>query len=188
MHLMSPDLGASLEPITAARILPEYTDVQILVSDGLSAEAVHYNLGNLLPVVMDGVQAYGWATGAPMLTRYGRVKLAEPLAERLQARLIIYLIGERPGGDAVAARSLSAYLAYRLDPTPQEAAAAFSHNPAIRFEYTVISNIGSQGLPAVEAGSLIVERVAQILKYQAAGNRLESILEQTSHGLSRTPA
>jgi len=41
----------------------------------------------------------------------------------------------------------------------------------------VISNIYSGGLPAVEAGAVILEKVFQILSNQAAGNRLESILK-----------
>jgi ethanolamine ammonia-lyase large subunit len=92
--------------------------------------------------------------------------------------LIIHLIGERPGGDALASRSLSAYLAYRLgDPVTQREAARFGGNPAIRFEYTVISNIYSGGLPPAEGAGVILEKVGQILERKAAGNRLEAILK-----------
>ena len=85
-------------------------------------------------------------------------------------------IGERPGGDALASRSMSAYLCYRLgNSNTQQAAAQFSGNPDIRYEYTVISNIYAGGLPAVEAGGVIVEKILEALKLQAAGNRLESL-------------
>ena len=40
----------------------------------------------------------------------------------------------------------------------QNKAAAYSNNPDIRFEYTVISNIYSAGLPPLEAGSVVAER------------------------------
>jgi ethanolamine ammonia-lyase large subunit len=104
------------------------------------------------------------------------VKLAEEIARLTQARLVILLIGERPGGDALAARSLSAYLAYHLlDPEEQAAAARASGHPGVRFEYTVISNIYSGGLPPVEAGSVIAEKACQILTAGAAGNRLEAL-------------
>jgi ethanolamine ammonia-lyase large subunit len=177
-HLNSPDLGARLSPRSREVLTPEHRQVQVLVSDGLSAEAVHHNLPDLLPVLLDGLAGRGVSTGQPILARYGRVKLAEPIAERLQAELIVYLIGERPGGDALASRSLSAYLVYRLsDPEVQREAAAFSRNPAIRFEYTVISNIYSGGLPPAEAGSAIVEKVGEILAQRAAGNRLEALLK-----------
>ncbi len=165
-----------LSPESAALLKVEGTQVQILVSEGLSAEAVHHNIPDLLPVLLDGLNGRGVRMGAPMLARYGRVKLAEPIGERLRTDLVIYLIGERPGGDALASRSLSAYLVYRLsDGVVKQRAAAFSHNPAIRFEYSVISNIYSAGMPPVEAASVIVEKATQILKHQAAGNRLESM-------------
>src|SRR5262249_35073230 len=157
---------------------PEHSQVQILVSDGLSAEAVHHNLPDLLPVLLDGLRGHKLRMGQPILTRYGRVKLAEPIAGQLETDLVVYLIGERPGGDALASRSLSAYLVYRLsDRAVQRQAAEFSRNPGIRFEYTVISNIYAGGLPPVEAGGVLVEKIVQILSSQAAGNRLEALLK-----------
>ena len=103
--------------------------VQILVSDGLSAEAVHHNMPDLLPVLLDGLAGRGISVGQPLLARYGRVKLAEPIAERLAAELVVHLIGERPGGDALASRSLSAYLLSADRRRGSRRAAAFSGNP-----------------------------------------------------------
>ena len=120
----------------------------------------------------------GLKIGRPLAVRYGRVKLAEHIAQCSGARLTILLIGERPGGDAVASRSLSAYLAYQLvDERARERAARFSGNTDVRFEYTVISNIYSAGLIPIEAGSVIAEKAWQILEKQAAGNRLEELLK-----------
>jgi ethanolamine ammonia-lyase large subunit len=182
-HLNSPGRGSMLSGESASSLQPESTQVQILISEGLSADAIHYNLPDLLPVLLDGLKGRGIRMGPPLVARYGRVKLAEPVAERLQTDLVIYLIGERPGGDALASRSLSAYFVYRLGTGEvQEQAAVFSHNPDMRFEYTVISNIYSAGLPPVEAASLIVEKAAQILDCKAAGNRLESLLSEKTSG------
>jgi ethanolamine ammonia-lyase large subunit len=175
-HLNSPMLGARLSEASSTLLRPEHRQVQIVVSDGLSAEAINHNLGRLLPIMLEGLAGKGISYGDPIIVRYGRVKLAEPIAERLEAGLVVYLIGERPGGDAAASRSLSAYLVYRLsDPQVQASAAQFTRNPAIRFEYTVISNIYSGGLPPAEAAAIIVEKTADILKHQAAGNRLEDL-------------
>jgi len=66
-----------------------------LVSDGLSAEAVHHHMKDLLPVLLDGLAGRAIRTGQPILARYGRVKLAEPIADALQADLIVHLIGNR---------------------------------------------------------------------------------------------
>ena len=153
--------------------------MQVLISDGLSAEAVHHNIPDLLPLLLEGLTARGYRFGKTILARYSRVKLAEPIAEQLQTELVIYLIGERPGGDALASRSLSTYCVYCLaDPKTQAAAARFSGNPNIRFEYTVLSNIYAGGLPPLEAAGVIVEKASEILRHQAAGNRLESLIKR----------
>lgn len=181
-HLSNPELGGRLSAQSAHALTPEATDVQIVVSDGLSAEAIHHNLPVLLPVLRDGLQAHRLTLGAPILARFGRVKLAEPIGDALKTRLVILLIGERPGGDALASRSMSAYFAYRLpEGAARTQAAQFSGNPNIRYEYSVISNIYSGGLPPFEAGSVIVEKAVDILKYGAAGNRLEQLSREPAH-------
>lgn len=175
-HLNSASLGARLTADSRAALQHESARVQIVVTDGLSAEAVHANLDDLMNVLLDGLKARGISFGQPLLAKYGRVKLAEDLAQCLDAELVICLIGERPGGDALASRSLSAYLAYHLrNPEVQRVAATYSRNAAIAFEYTVISNIYSGGLCALEAGALLVERVSEMLDLRAAGNRLEAM-------------
>ncbi len=168
-HLNSPELGSRLAERDWTRLQPEGCQVQIVVSDGLSAPAVHHNVPRLLAVLVEGLRARNLRMGQPILVRYGRVKLAEPIAERLQSQVVIYLLGERPGGDALGAQSLSAYLLYRGDAKPGGAAAP---------EYTVISNIHDGGLPPLEAAGVIAEKVFQILTYKAAGNRLEAQLSQ----------
>jgi ethanolamine ammonia-lyase small subunit len=175
-HLNSPEAGARLSPQSRSQLTPEKRQVQIVVSDGLSALAVEQNVSDLLPVLLDGLKGRGISQGQPIAVRYGRVKLAEQIAELLEPDLVVFLLGERPGGDALAARSLSAYLVYRLNGEAQAEAARFSGNPAVRFEYTVISNIYSGGLPPVEAGAVILEKIVQILANEAAGNRLAARL------------
>ncbi|MFO1092580.1 MAG: ethanolamine ammonia-lyase subunit EutB [Planctomycetaceae bacterium] len=175
-HLSSPSRGAQLRAPQLNR--SGWRLVQVLVSDGLSAEAVHHHIPDLVPVLLEGLAGRGISVGRPLLAQYGRVKLAEPIAEKLDAQIVVHLIGERPGGDAQASRSLSAYILYRLtDPDVQQAAAAFSGNPGIRYEYTVISNIYSGGLPPAEAAAVILEKVGEILEHRAAGNRLEALVK-----------
>ena len=178
-HLNDAELGATLEHNILANLKPENMDVQIVISDGLSAEAIHHNIPDLLPVLLDGLNSRKLKIGQPILAPYGRVKLAESISEALQAQLVVTLIGERPGGDALASRSMSAYFAYRLnDKATQKSAATFSGNTHIKYEYSVLSNIYSGGLPSIEAGSVIAEKVLEILQFKAAGNRLESMLQK----------
>jgi ethanolamine ammonia-lyase large subunit len=175
-HLGSPHRGAQLADECAAALAPEPHPVAILISDGLSAEAVHQNVPELLPVLVDGLAAHAITAGAPLLARHGRVKLAEAVAAHLGARVVVHLIGERPGGDAASSRSLSAYLCLRTR-------ASASDPDRLPFEYTVISNIYADGgLPPVEAAAVIVEKVTQILAHDAAGNRLEARLAAAGAG------
>src|SRR5262249_48202528 len=157
-----------LSPASLVHLSPEQNQVQIVVSDGLSAEAVHHNVPQLLPTLIDGLTSRRITFGRPIAVRYGRVKLAEQIADALECELVVLLVGERPGGDAQASRSLSAYLVYRLSGAAQGEAARFSGNALARWEQTVISNIYSGGLPPVEAGAVILEKVVQILDHRAA--------------------
>lgn len=176
-HLNNPVLGTRLTEQSTELLKQEsYYPVRIVVSDGLSAEAVHHNVPELLPVLIDGLKGVELPMGKPIVCRYGRVKLAEIIAENTHCTLVILLIGERPGGTALSARSLSCYLAYHLkDEWVQQAAAQFRGDPNIRFEYTVLSNIYEGGLPPLEAGSFIAKTAQKIIDNQAAGNRLESL-------------
>ena len=174
-HLNHPELGSRLAAADLARLKPEGNQVQILVSDGLSAEAARDNLPSLLAVLGDALAARKIRVGRPMLARYARVKLAEPIAAAVEAELVVHLLGERPGGDAQAARSLSAYLVFRRDTPPGSDAGDVEP----RYEYTVISNIHPGGLPPLEAGAVIAEKIFRILEFRAAGNRLEALLGTT---------
>jgi ethanolamine ammonia-lyase large subunit len=179
-HLNAPDLGSRLADADLARLTSEGNQVQIVVSDGLSAAAVHHNVPTLLSVLMDALSTRRIRVGQPMLVRYGRVKLAEQIAAAVSAELVVFLLGERPGGDAEAARSLSAYLVYRR---PEGSVGdPGSSAPQAAYEYTVISNIHKAGLPPLEGAGVIAEKVFQILSLRAAGNRLESLLHRAGDG------
>ncbi len=175
-HLNAPDLGSRLADADLARLAAEGNQVQIVVSDGLSAAAVHHNVPTLLSVLTDALSTRKIRVGRPMFVRYGRVKLAEQIAAAVEAELVVFLLGERPGGDAEAARSLSAYLVYRREDGLAEDPG--SSDAQATYEYTVISNIHEAGLPPLEGAGVIAEKVFQILSLRAAGNRLESLLHR----------
>jgi ethanolamine ammonia-lyase large subunit len=167
-HLYDNKLGASLMPDDLARISRERESsetVQIIVSDGLSADAIAHNIPILLPALRAEFAARGvsMSSHGVIVARYGRVKLAEIVAGATGARLVINLIGERPGGDIASSRSMSAYLAYAVGPG--------------KFEWTVINSVyPDSGLPPDEAARRIGATAFLILRYGAAGNRLIRIL------------
>jgi len=171
-HLGAPELGALLDLESLSELRPDGADVRILISDGLSAEAIHHNIPELLPALLEALWQRGLRVATPLLAPNGRVKLAESVGEATQSRIIVTLIGERPGGDAMSSRSMSAYLAVRVQ--DEETG---SRNAASRYEYTVISNIYAKGTPPLRAAEAIAERVGQMLAHGAGGNRLELLLQ-----------
>lgn len=176
-HLNSPDLGADLSELSKRAIEKTEATVQVVISDGLSAEAVHANVPDILPILSDGIKALGYNMDKPILVPYGRVKLSEVIAELTGSDLILMLIGERPGGTAASSRSLSCYMTYQLkDAEVKQAAAQFNGSDDIQFEYSVISNIYDEGLHPLEAASVITEFAKNILDNKAAGNRLQNML------------
>lgn len=157
-YLLRPDLGRRLsEPATEtlqAHIVPG-ADVQIFVSDGLSARAVTVNLPELLPALRIALAEHGLRVGPPFFVRLGRVGLLNAVNAIADARVVVILVGERPG--LGRADALSAYLGYRPQADSSDA------------DREVICNIFPGGLPAREAAQRITEQIVAILGAGASG-------------------
>lgn len=160
--LTRPDLGR-IFPEESLSILREKckknVDVQIYASDGLSSTAIEANLENILPVIIDGLKAKGLNVGTPFFVRNGRVAAMDAISEVLNAEVTCVLLGERPG--LATAESMSAYIVYRATVGMPES------------RRTVVSNIHSRGIPAVEAGAYIVDVIQMILDAKASGVELK---------------
>ena len=160
-YLARPDLGREISEEAAdslrkrCRIGPQ---VQVIASDGLSSTAIETNLPDLLPSLMDGLAGHGLDVGTPVFVEFGRVDVMDAIGGDLEAECCVILIGERPG--LGSADSLSAYMVYgpeRGAPTAKK---------------SVISNIHRNGLPPVEAGATIADRIAEMCEKRASGLEL----------------
>ncbi|MTJ79906.1 MAG: ethanolamine ammonia-lyase subunit EutC, partial [Telmatospirillum sp.] len=113
-YLTRPDLGRILgdEAVETlrARCIPE-PDVQVIVSDGLSTDALLVNYEELLPPLLKGLETAGLKVGTPFFVRYGRVKIQDQIGELLGAKVLVVLVGERPG--LGQSESLSCYAVYK---------------------------------------------------------------------------
>ena len=111
-YLQRPDLGRRLDPADRALLRPGAWDLAIVIGDGLSARAV---AAHAAPVVraLSG-RLPGWSIAPPVIARRARVALGDEIGAALGARLVVVLIGERPGMSAPD--SLGAYLTF--DPRP----------------------------------------------------------------------
>lgn len=157
-YLTRPDLGRVLSAkgleIVKTQCI-KAPDVQLLISDGLSTEATTANFDDIVPPLIRGLESLQLKAGTPLFVRFGRVKVEDQIGELLQAKVVILLIGERPG--LGQSESLSCYMVYKPTSLTVEA------------ERTCISNIHRGGTPPVEAAAVIAELAAHMLKEQASG-------------------
>jgi ethanolamine ammonia-lyase small subunit len=100
--------------------------------------------------------------GQTFVIRHCRVGILNEIGELLAPKVVVLLIGERPG--LATAESLSAYLAYR----PLKA-----HTDANR---NLISNIHDRGVKPEAAGKRILDLAAQMMRAKASGSRLKEEL------------
>ncbi|HEU4414155.1 MAG TPA: ethanolamine ammonia-lyase subunit EutC [Candidatus Angelobacter sp.] len=164
-YLLRPDLGRQFSPAARASIAQHCAaevDLQVVIGDGLSVTAVRAQVPQLLPAVANAARARGWTLGQPFVVRYCRVGVMNALGELLRAKVIVLLIGERPG--LATAESLSAYMAFQ--PTA-------GHNDANR---NLISNIHRRGVSIEAAAGRIADLAAQMMLRQTSGVRLKEEL------------
>jgi ethanolamine ammonia-lyase small subunit len=157
-YLLRPDLGRRFDDASRAEIqkrCPRDCDLQIAIGDGLSVPAVAAQVPRLLPLLCDGASARGWKVGQAFVIHHCRVGILNDIGELLNPRVVVLLIGERPG--LATAESLSAYMAYRPRAT---------HTDANR---NLVSNIHARGLSPQEAAGRILNLAAQMMKLNSSG-------------------
>lgn len=158
VYIRRPDYGRKLSDEGKQNIskkCKKAPTVQIIVSDGLSSSAVEENVEDVYLSLQQSLQSLGLDTGTSFFIEKGRVAVMDDVGELLQPKVVVLLIGERPG--LVSAESLSAYLCY------------MPRKGTIEAERMVISNIHKGGIPPVEAGAYIGSVIQKILKYEASG-------------------
>ena len=161
-YLQHPPLGRAFSDAACAEIVRRCgvgRDVQIAIGDGLSVPAIGAQVPRLLPLLMEGAQAQGWSVGQTFIIHHCRVGIMNEIGELLKPRIVLLLIGERPG--IATAESLSAYMAYQPDRT---------HSDANR---NLISNIHGRGLSAVHAAARILNLCAQMMQLRVSGVTLK---------------
>lgn len=141
-YLTRPDFGRRLLAEDAARLSAlkaESCDIALVVADGLSSTAIGENAVAFIAALLPELKKSGFSVGPVAIVENGRVAIADEIAERLKARLVVMAIGERPGLSAVD--SLGAYITF---------APKLGRSDA---ERNCISNIRRAGLkPPVAAG------------------------------------
>lgn len=112
-YLQRPDRGRQLEESSRAVLAaqgPGGCDVALVLADGLSAAAVNDHALPLLRRLLPLLRQAGLRLGPLALAEQARVALGDEIGELLGARLVLVLIGERPG--LSAPNSLGAYFTH----------------------------------------------------------------------------
>ena len=173
-YLRRPDLGRMLDE--ASQHLLSRRDggpcrLAIAVGDGLSPSAVNHHAIELLRTLQPQLVASGIEIGCAVVASGARVALGDAIGAALGARMIVMLIGERPG--------LS---------TPDSLGAYITFGPRIGLvdaDRNCISNIHGSGLDYDEAASRIAWLVREGLARGGTGVTLKD--ESGGHTCGPTP-
>jgi ethanolamine ammonia-lyase small subunit len=171
-YLAHPPAGERLRDDDARAVAALYSvrrpDVQIVVSDGLNANAVNEQLRPLLPELRRTLSAGGRHVGeVDVVVQNGRVRVGYEIGGLTGASIVIHLIGERPG---TGLNTLSAYVTYGLDPAGRMRwSRDLDHSVT-----TAVCGIHPRGKPPKVAGTEIARVVARMLELRKSGVALAS--------------
>jgi ethanolamine ammonia-lyase small subunit len=166
-YLLRPDLGRRLNAASRTEILSRCAkgrDLQILLGDGLSVTAVTQQIPLLLPLLHEGAVTRGFTIGEIFAVRHCRVGILNEIGELLSPKVVVLLIGERPG--LATAESLSAYMSYQPKPSDTDA------------NRNLISNIHKRGVKTEKAANRILNLAAAMMKNRNSGYNLREELPQ----------
>jgi len=162
VYLRRPDLGRRLEAESAAcldKLRGDGLDIAIVVADGLSSRAIASNAVPLLSRLVAKFADGGLRLARVVVAEGARVALGDEIAERLGARLVLVLIGERPG--LSSPDSLGAYLTY----APRRGMTDADRN--------CVSNIRAGGLDPEAASSKLAWLIRKALAAGISGVQLK---------------
>ena len=164
-YLQRPDLGRRLSDESAqtlrdyAQANPGGVDLAVVVADGLSALAVHKHTVPFLTRMEEQTHAEGWSLSPVILVEQGRVAVADEIGQLLGAKMVVILIGERPG--------LS---------SPDSLGLYFTYNPKVGLTdayRNCISNVRLEGLSYGMAAHKLLYLMREACRRQLSGVNLK---------------
>jgi ethanolamine ammonia-lyase small subunit len=169
-YLQRPDLGRRLDADSQRRLReraadPVETDrydVALVIADGLSAFAIEKNVLPFLDALGPAVAAARWRVAPIAIVGQARVAIGDEVGELLGARLVVVLIGERPG--LSSPDSMGIYLTWNP---------AIGTNDAAR---NCISNVRPEGLSPVHAAEKLVYLLGEAMRRRLTGVALKDEL------------
>jgi len=168
-YLLRPDFGRRLNDESREHLQSlkpgKPIDLLIVIGDGLSSLAIQRHAVPLLSEFQKCIPDT-WKVGPVVIAKQARVALADEVAEIMGARLVVMLIGERPG--LSSPDSLGIYLTYAPKITCSDA------------DRNCISNVRPEGLGYAAAASKLMwlAKAAAQLKISGVGLKDESDVKE----------
>jgi ethanolamine ammonia-lyase large subunit len=151
-------------------------EIQVVISDGLNANAVNEHLRAYLPPLRRLLADAGHHVGeVAIIVANGRVRVGYEIGGLVGADLVVHVIGERPG---TGINTLSAYLTYGRDALGRSRWSRKLDHAAT----TAICGIHPRGKPPHVAVAETMRAVAQILRHRRSGVALTASAPDDSAG------
>lgn len=164
VYLQRPDLGRRLDAPSRSLLTDSDggnrpVDLAIVVADGLSSHAIAQNAAPFLAALHLQLAAEGWTPGPLVIVQQGRVAVGDEVGELLGAKMVVVLIGERPGLSAPDSMGIYMTWAPRVGLTDERR--------------NCISNVRPAGLAYAQAASRLHYLLRQAQLRQLSGVALK---------------
>lgn len=160
-YLLRPDLGRRLDAssCTALKQFKDDFDLTIIISDGLSAEAVHRNALPFMAAFVSLALQCHLRLSPTVIVRNARVAIQDEIGELFGSRVALIALGERPG--LGSADSLGLYFVY----APRSGRTDADRN--------CISNVREGGLAPEAAAHKVIHLIQSAITLGLSGVQLK---------------
>jgi ethanolamine ammonia-lyase large subunit len=171
-YLAHPPRGEQLREEDARVVSRLYgsqrPQVQLVISDGLNANALNEHLRTVIPPLRYALGQAGLHVGeTDVIVENGRVRAGYHIGELVDATVVVHLVGERPG---TGLNTLSAYLTYGRD-----TAGRSRWGSNVNHSWTnAICGIHPRGRPPAVAVDGIVTSVQRMVEERCSGVALHA--------------
>ncbi|WP_431046334.1 ethanolamine ammonia-lyase subunit EutC [Roseateles sp. L2-2] len=161
-YLQRPDLGRRLDDksavVLSALDAEDQPDLALIVADGLSALAIERHALAFIEALRP-LLAGDWRWSPVSIVRQARVAIGDPIGHALGAKLVVVLIGERPG--LSSPDSMGVYVTWAPRPGRTDA------------ERNCISNVRPEGLAPEAAAARLAWLLNEARARQVTGVALK---------------
>lgn len=161
-YLQRPDLGRRLDEASSAKLAgvgARKSDLVLAAIDGLSSLAIETNAKPFLAALLPLLAQARLSFGPTALALQGRVALGDEIGASLGARMVLVLIGERPG--LSSPDSMGLYLTYAPRTGRSDA------------ERNCISNVRPEGLSPEAAARKALYLIGEARRLGLSGVKLK---------------